>query len=198
MQPDFDLRLRTVTRALSEVIIPALDQGNRAAQEQAQVVLGSIELLRQQLEYAHWYEVADLVSLCNLAADLKAVPGLEATAELSTLQERGAKLARRNDVTLRELRNASSALRDVISEVVESVFAFQQVEVLKAVQALALAHAREQLGRERAFVAGTKWDGYPESLQGIEAALRGSESLRTLSQGASAPAQDNWSQCTTL
>jgi hypothetical protein len=165
------------------------------ALEQANVVLGSMQLLREQLDYAHWYEVADLVSLCNLATDLLNVDGLVPTPALQQQQKAGVELARNWAATLQELSSASAALRDAISEVVESVFSFEPVEVLKAVQRLTLDHCKDQLGRERAFVAGTKWDGYPESLQTIRESLRQVKPLRPDPESTRV-AQEGWNQST--
>ena len=59
----------------------------------------------------------------------------------------------------------------MISATVEKAFAAGKADVRDKVQAMVLAHSEEQLGRERAYVAGTRWDIYPETLQTIEGSL---------------------------
>lgn len=172
MQPGIDLRLRTMMKALSEVVMPAIDPVNRMAMEQAGVILGSLDFLREQIDYAHWYEAADLMSLCNLAADLEGVDALQVAPELSSIRTHGASIATRWDVALPALRQASAELREAISLTVEAAFAQPDTAIRSAVQRLVLEQSRDQLGRERAFVAGTKWDGFPETLRTIEASLR--------------------------
>lgn len=152
--------------------MPAIDPANRMAMEQAGVILGTLDLLREQIDFAHWYEAADLMSLCNLAADLEAVPGLQVAMGLAAVRTHGAGLATRWDVALPPLREASAALRDAISLTVEAAFAQSDDAIRSTVQRLVLDQSRDQLGRERAFVAGTKWDGFPETLQTIDASLR--------------------------
>ena len=49
MIPSLDLRLRTLMRALSEVILPAIDPKNSLAQEQARLVLGHLHVMSQQV-----------------------------------------------------------------------------------------------------------------------------------------------------
>lgn len=178
MQPGIDLRLRTMMKAIAEVVLPAIDPSNRMAVEQASVVLGSMELLRQQIDHAHWYEVADLNSLCNLAADLEAIEGFDVASDLSGARIGGSELAARWDVSLAQVREAGSVLRDAISRSVEAAFAQARDDIRLAVHRLVLDHSGGQIGRERAYVAGTKWDGFPESLQSIEASLRGASPLR--------------------
>lgn len=160
-------------KALSDVVLPAIDPANRMAIEQASVILGSMDLLREQIDHAHWYEVTDLHCLCNLAADLERIEGFDAAPDLAAARLSGSALAKRWDLSLPQLREASAVLRDAISLSVEAAFAQTREDVRRVVQRLVLDHSRDQLGRERAYVAGTKWDGFPESLQTIEASLRG-------------------------
>ena len=178
MQPGFDLRLRTMMKALAEVVLPAIEGSNRMAQEQAKLVLGSLEVIRQQVDHAHWYEAAELVSLCNLAGDLAAVKGFDAGAGLDELRKAGGALVARWDVSLPELREASVRLRDAISEAVERAGAGNRADVSHAVSQLVMVHAEGQIGRERAFIAGTRWDTYPDTLRSIEDSLRKAEPLR--------------------
>ena len=55
MRPSFDLRLQTMMKAMTEVVLPAVDPDNSAAVEQANLVIGSLNLLTEQVEYAHWF-----------------------------------------------------------------------------------------------------------------------------------------------
>ena len=41
MQPSFDLRIRTMNKALADVVLPAIDPDNKAATEQLQLVIGA-------------------------------------------------------------------------------------------------------------------------------------------------------------
>ncbi len=172
MQPGIDLRMRAMVKALAEVVIPALDSTNRTAIEQGNIVLGSLEVLRQQIDYAHWYEVADLLSLSKLARELSEIDGLDADTKLKDAASAGAAMAARWDISLSQLHQPNFVLRDVISAVVGKAYKADQADIRDKVQALVLAHSEEQLGRERAYVAGLKWDIYPESLQTIEASLQ--------------------------
>lgn len=47
--PSIDLRLRSLMRAVSEVILPAIDPANSLAQEQARLLLGHLHAISLQL-----------------------------------------------------------------------------------------------------------------------------------------------------
>lgn len=51
MMPSIELRLRTLMRALSEVILPAIDPSNSLAQEQARLLLGHLHAIALQLDH---------------------------------------------------------------------------------------------------------------------------------------------------
>ncbi|MGE3771772.1 MAG: hypothetical protein AB7I32_02535 [Gammaproteobacteria bacterium] len=49
MMPSIELRLRTLIRAVGEVIVPAIDPSNSLAQEQARLLLGHLHAISLQL-----------------------------------------------------------------------------------------------------------------------------------------------------
>lgn len=175
MQPSIEMRLRAMMRAMSEVVLPALDATNRAAAEQGGLVLGSLGLLLQQVDYAHWYEQADLAAQCDLADQLAAIEGAPVAAGFTQALSAARAMSPRHDVSLSMLKEANVQLRDAISTFIESAYALNDTAAAAAlqrrVQALVLAQSQQQLSRERAYVAGMRWDMYPDSLQSIEASL---------------------------
>src|SRR5690606_13136655 len=78
MMPGFDVRLSSMKRALSEVIIPAIDGDSSLAQEQAALLLGHLELISQQWRKVSRYNQICLDEICQLAKQLNPV-GKEAT-----------------------------------------------------------------------------------------------------------------------
>jgi hypothetical protein len=73
MTPTVDERLASVVRALTEVILPHLPPEASLAQEQTQLAIGHIQIIRAQLDAAPAFEreeLADAVALGEaLAAD---------------------------------------------------------------------------------------------------------------------------------
>lgn len=70
MNPDIDLRLESVTKALTDVILPALPQDQRFARDQLGLVLGHLRIIATHWQYALRYELACCDALCGLARDL--------------------------------------------------------------------------------------------------------------------------------
>src|SRR5262249_32442270 len=171
MQPGYDLRIRSMMKALAETVIPAIESTKRAAVEQAHIVLGSLELLREQIDYAHWFEVSDARDMARLIralireADLPSAGEAEATAADALLE------AARHDVPLSRLREANRRLRGAIRGLIEDAFAALDAGVGRRVQALVLEHGKVQIGRERAFVAAAGFDVFPDDLQSIDQAF---------------------------
>ena len=75
MQPGFDLRIRSMIKALSETVLPAVDPANKSAIEQLHITLGSLALLREQVDYAHAFEMADLRDMTAILAALPELAG---------------------------------------------------------------------------------------------------------------------------
>lgn len=70
MNPDLDLRLKSVMKALAEVILPALPPEQRMARDQANLALGHLALLAEQWPYALRYELESLDECLELASAL--------------------------------------------------------------------------------------------------------------------------------
>ncbi|MBX9605171.1 MAG: hypothetical protein K2Y51_03050 [Gammaproteobacteria bacterium] len=70
MNPDLDLRLKSVMKALAEVILPALPPEQRMARDQTHLALGHLALLAEQWPYALRYELESLDECLELASAL--------------------------------------------------------------------------------------------------------------------------------
>ena len=73
MVPTLDTRIRTMIKAMQEAVLPALDPGNAIAQEQGHLVLGSLNLLLGQVEYAHTFEVVEAREMIRHIGELLAL-----------------------------------------------------------------------------------------------------------------------------
>ncbi|HMP55102.1 MAG TPA: hypothetical protein PKD92_00825 [Novosphingobium sp.] len=78
MIPSIDDRLASVVRALSEVILPHLPADASLAQEQVQLCIGHLQILRAQIDAAPAFEREELADAAALAAALdKEIAGCE-------------------------------------------------------------------------------------------------------------------------
>lgn len=172
MQPSFDFRIRAMIKALSETVLPAVDPSNKAALEQAHLVMGSLELLRQQIDYAYWLEVADARSMANLVDAIATLAPLHSGAEASAIAAVSRARAATPENRLSDVRECNRKLRDAITALVTETATLSDAAIRSKVETLVLEHAEIQVARERAFVAATRFDVFPDNLLSIEEALR--------------------------
>ena len=60
MNPSIELRIKTMVRALTEIIIPAIDRDNSLAQEQAGLLIGHLHVLLPPGGTSHvWISLTD-------------------------------------------------------------------------------------------------------------------------------------------
>lgn len=171
MQPSIDLRLRAMIKAMKESIAPAIDPSNQTALEQAKVVAGSLDLIRQQIDYVHWFEAVEVLAH---AALIEALTEVDANSVSATIQADAADaktLPARWQCSLATLRDANNALRESIAGLTADFAACEDPDIRSRVAGIIIRHEEDQLRRERAFVAPTGFDVFPESLLPLEKVL---------------------------
>ena len=90
MTPDIGVRLRSVIRALEEVLLPAIAADNPLAREQAVLAMGHLRMLDGQWRYAADYARLNLDAMVDLGRDLlAAVEGGDQTRSAAAALERG-------------------------------------------------------------------------------------------------------------
>ena len=72
MMPSIELRLKTMAKAVQEVILPAIAPGNDLAREQAQLLIAHLALISQHWRHAHAYDALAFEAIKELAARLLA------------------------------------------------------------------------------------------------------------------------------
>ena len=171
MQPSFEARITTMIKALSDTVRPAVDRTDMAASEQLGIVIASLALLREQIDFGDWFEVCETRSLAGLIRALAVLGAFPSAAEATAVAADALALAERHDRRLSTLRTANVGLRGAIHQLMEEAFAATDAAVQAEVRRLVLAHSAAQISRERAFVAATNFDVFPHSLKSIEQCL---------------------------
>ena len=171
MQPSFESRITTMIKALSDTVRPAVDGADMAASEQLGIVIASLALLREQIDFGDWFEVAETRSLAALIRALAGLGSFPSAAGALVSATDALALAERHDRRLSTLRTANVGLRAAIHQLMEEAFAVTDAGGQAEVRRLVLAHSAAQVSRERAFVAGTNFDVFPHSLKSIEQCL---------------------------
>ena len=166
MQLREDLQLQTAIRALVEVIAPAVDAGNALAVEQTQLVIGMLQLMAARLPLQYQYDCDELARLVSLG---RALGGQD--DRLAMASAAGEEVLGRAQATPQELLAAIRKLRDLSGAVITAAYRDGDHATRTIVSRHVLAHAEQQLLRERAWFAPQGWELQPESLPDIEILL---------------------------
>jgi hypothetical protein len=170
------LQIQTAIRAITDVVLPAVDPGNRLAQEQAQLVIGMLHIVLQRLPQMYSYDKDELVRSIKLASDLQgAAVGLAGTTEiltaLSNAAQAGTDVLARAGADPSELEAANIAMREAVGGTISALYGAADSGMLKPVSALVTSHSHEQLLRERSWLIGQGWEADPASLPLVETLL---------------------------
>lgn len=168
--------LQSVIKAMTEVVLPAVDPHNKLAQEQSRLVIGVLGLLAERMPLWYRFERDELVRFLALAEHLSGVatqvPAAgEALKPLQAARVGGQDVLDRARAEPAELEAANFELRDHIGALVSALYSHADDTTRKRVGSLVTAHAREQLLRERAWHVRQGWENDPDALPAIESLL---------------------------
>lgn len=164
MQLRQDIQFKSVIRALTDVILPAVDSSNALAVEQTQVVIGMLQLMAARLPMQFRYDCDELARLLELCRTLEA----HDDGTLAAASRAGAEVLARAQAGPDEVLHAIRELRRLSGELITDTYRDGDDAVRAHVSQQVLAHADQQLLRERAWVAPQGWETQPEALPAIE------------------------------
>lgn len=167
------LQVQTVIKAMTDVVLPAVDPDNKLAQEQARLVIGMLHLVAQRQPLMYRYDRDELSRFLALAdtlqAEAKSLPGAaEALHALTTATDVGADVLDRAQAEPSELEMANFELREKIGALITAIYAGTETGKLKHISAIVTAHAKEQLLRERSWLIAQGWEADPKAIPAIE------------------------------
>ncbi len=172
MQMRAPLQIQSIIKAMTDVVLPAIDPDNKLAQEQARLVLGSLALIAKQLPLQYRYDCDELARLEAFCQSLQSLAqgGTETTGALAALalelREAGVQSASPEEIEQR-VRN----LRQLSGAVITAVYVDGSSAARKDVRAAVLAMSKEQVLRDRSWVLSQGWEGDPKSIPPIEQLL---------------------------
>ena len=152
MNPSTELRLNTMIRGLSEMVIPAIDPKNSLAQEQAQLILGHLHAMVAQ---SGRERDLNRIEQKTLAQDLlaAAVGGPDTQAAAEALEA-----AIKTEQKVQIANAIENLLRSTDASEDFKALSYQKV----------MAYSDESLLRSRSWFATMKFDSAPQELLAIE------------------------------
>jgi hypothetical protein len=173
LRPGF--QIKTVIKAMTDVILPAVDPANKLALEQGQLVIGMLTLVMQSLPLLYRYDKDELSRFLTLAETLQsgtsdAAAMADVRRALAESAANGAEVLARALAEPSELETANLDLREKIGALVTAIYADSDAasHAVKQINSAVLAHAKDQLLRERAYVLMQGWEADPKSVPALE------------------------------
>ncbi len=154
MNPDLDLRLQSMLKALADVILPAIPADQSLARDQTKLVMGHLSVIAGQWKHALNYEFESLRLACKLARELA---DLGLTSELSNTLHAAVAEAERLD---KSDYDAVSAAHRALKQVIDRIIAGADSDALmpSALKAAVLSYSLVQARRERIWYQGAGLD----------------------------------------
>ena len=171
LRPNF--QIQTVIKALKDVILPAVDPGNKLALEQGHLAIGHLTIVLHSLPLMYHYDRDELSRFLTLGATLQqqatGLPGGERVrGALADAMAAGADILEKTKAAPHDLEAANFLLREKIGAMITALYAASDAATLSGVATAVLAHAQEQLLRERALLISQGWEADPKSIPAIE------------------------------
>lgn len=176
MQLRPQLQIQSILKAMTDVVLPAVDPNNKLAQEQTRLIMGTLGLMARQLPLQFRFDCDELARLIDFSRELQraAHGGKETAASTATLAEgtdNASKLLDRAKAGPEEIEQAVRALRAATGEVVTMVYRDGEASSQDRVQKAVLAMSKEQLLRDRSLLITQGWEPDPKAVPTIEALL---------------------------
>ena len=162
MIPDIELRLDSVRRALTEVILPAIDAGNSLAIEQTMLAIGHIGMIMGQADNAADYVAICFVDLAQTMADLPGAVEADTQAAAAALSA-ALSLPGQGEDGRAAYRTATGALEYLIRTADGDGNTKFRHELRRRV----LAFTKRQAGRERSWFGASGFDPDARTLPSI-------------------------------
>ncbi len=161
MNPSIDVRLATMIRAMTDVIMPALDEAPGLASEQAQLVLGHLHVLREQVVYAGRFEELEYRAAVSMGEAFVAATRGDATTSPASRRLEAA-LATDAGGRPEDTRDLAEAIRASVEELVRI-----DTKNQARLRSILLEHERTAADLNRSWFAGMGWESGDTGLPSI-------------------------------
>lgn len=176
MQMRPQIQIQSILKALTDVVLPAVDANNKLAQEQTRLIMGTLGLMARQLPLQFRFDCDELALLIEFSHELQrlAQGGQEtaaANAALASSTDSASSLLVRAQAGPDDIEKAVRDLRAATGAVVSSVYRDGEHAVQDRVQRTVLAVSKEQLLRDRSLLITQGWEPDPKAVPAIETLL---------------------------
>jgi hypothetical protein len=176
MQMRPNIQITSVIKAMTDVVLPAIDPANKLAIEQSQLILGILNLLASQLPVQFRFDRDELSRLCQYAHKLGAISVSDthaggALAALGASSAAAASVLEQCQLDPAELTSSVRHMREAMGELVCALATTSDLDNQLRVERIFIEMSKEQLLRDRSLMKMQGWEVDPEALSDIELLL---------------------------
>lgn len=176
MQLRPDIQITSMIKAMTDVILPAVDPNNKLALEQSQLIVGMLSLMARQLPLQFAFdrdELERLLASCDALRQLPTnTPQTGAAQELlASCQSAASQVLAKCTVDPSALYTAISELRQAMCSIVQHFVASDDVQAQLQAERIILDMSKAQLLRDRALLVMQGFERNPAALPSIEGLL---------------------------
>jgi hypothetical protein len=176
MQLRTEIQLSTMIRAMKDVVIPAVDARNELAMQQAQMIVGLLNLMAHQLPMQFRFDRDELQRLIVSAQNLSQLhtqdPAIgEAAGQLAACRTAAAAVLEQCATDPAELTSSVRDMREATSALVAAASSGRDKAALDVIERVVLDLSREQLLRDRSLMLPQGWEPDPAAVPAIELLL---------------------------
>lgn len=171
-----EIQLQSMIKAMTEVVMPAVDPDNDLAREQAQLVVGMLHLMAVRLPWQFHFDVDALARALQLSSDIcqDAVGGPKTRAAVAALNDaatQGNAVLAGAKSSPEDLEQMLLKLRSETACALEALHSDGEQESRKAIGRIVLTATQDQIERERAWFSPQGWDTEAEAPAPLETLL---------------------------
>lgn len=176
MQLRPDIQITAMIKAMTDVVMPAVDPNNRLAVEQSQLIVGMLSLMARQLPIQFQFDRDELGRLLAACGDLKRLSSVDAQVNaaldrLAACESSAAQVLGHCTVSPSALLASIREIRQAIGDIVQSLAATDELNTQLQAERVILDMSREQLLRDRAMLVMQGFERDPAALPSIESLL---------------------------
>jgi hypothetical protein len=163
-------------KALTDVVLPAVDPQNKLAQEQMRLAIGMLGLMAKQLPLQFRFDRDELMRLIAFSGELLGLVGSDAqsaelAANLASNLSRAKAVLERAKADPIELEQAVRDLRAGTGALVSQRCTRGDDPAAAPIEKAVLAMSRQQLLRDRSWLLSQGWEPDPAGVPAIETLL---------------------------
>lgn len=159
MNPDISLRLKSIEKALTDVIARALPAHEQLARDQLNLIVGHLRIIDEHWRYALRYELGTLDQLLTLAAQLRPFGDAALQSRLDEACQSAGAVDRTDFDQVSAAQRALAAALDRMIAADDST-----APIPPGLRDAVLAHFARAAPRERAWHHASNLDPDPDSL----------------------------------